>query len=79
MAESSANTALADAALSFREPEPSIRTHLRRIHETVLANSPYIRQPDFRAIHPLDLESLFGAYDERFFAGLCPAPWTAES
>jgi hypothetical protein len=36
-----------------------------------LAHSRYIRDANFTAIHPWDLEFLFKAYDDRFFAGLC--------
>jgi hypothetical protein len=62
---------LADTILFTRLPEESIQQRVRQIQQDVLAHSRYLREPDFTAIHPHDLQFLFGAYDERFFAGLC--------
>ncbi|MGO4884896.1 MAG: SprT-like family protein [Bryobacteraceae bacterium] len=62
---------MTDAVTSLSLPDASIQERVRRIHEDVLANSRYIREPDFTVIHPGDLEFLFGAYDERFFGRLC--------
>jgi hypothetical protein len=62
---------LADTVLSLRLPEESIHHHVRQIHQDVLAHSRHIRVADFKAIHPRDLEFLFGAYDDRFLGGLC--------
>jgi len=56
--------------VSFSLPEELIQQRVQQIHQEVLAHSRYLRETDFRAIHPQDLEYLFGAYDERFFAGL---------
>ncbi len=44
--------------------------HAHQIRRDLLSSSRYIRQPNFTAIHPHDLEFLFANYDERFFAGL---------
>jgi hypothetical protein len=43
---------------------------LQEIRQTVLAESPLLREANFTAFHPRDLEFLFRAYDERFFAVL---------
>lgn len=75
----SAGTALADAVLSVRLPEDLIDGRLHLIHQDVLAHSRYIRKADFTAIHSHDLEFLFAAYDERFFAGLCKRTLGARS
>jgi len=66
-----ARTALIDVVTSRRLCADSIREHVHRIQQDVLANSRHIRALDFKAIHPADLEFLFGAYDELFFQGLC--------
>jgi hypothetical protein len=58
-----------EAVLSFNLPEESVRERLRQIHEDVLAQSRHLRQPNFTAIHPRDLEFLFEAYDQRFLTG----------
>jgi hypothetical protein len=36
----------------------------------MLINSPYIREPNYQAIHARDLEYLFHAYDAKFLDGL---------
>ena len=66
-----AQSALADALLSFPRPEEVIRENTRAIHRDVLARSPHIRHPNFTRIHPGDLELLFAAYDARFLNGRC--------
>jgi hypothetical protein len=71
MTEASATSALADAVLSFSLPEEGIQQRGAKIHQNMLAHSRYIREPNFTAIHHRDLEFLFRAYDDRFFAGLC--------
>jgi len=71
MPVTSAKSALADTALSLRLPEESIHERFLQIQQDVLAHSRYVREPNFTAIHPQDLEFLFAAYDHRFFAGLC--------
>jgi hypothetical protein len=58
-------------ALSLNPSDELVLGRVHEIHHYVLAHSPYIRQPNFTTIHPRDLELLFGAYDERFFSGLC--------
>jgi hypothetical protein len=62
---------LADTILFTRLPEELIQQRVRQIQQDILAHSRYLREPDFTAIHPHDLQFLFGAYDQRFFAGLC--------
>jgi len=71
MTPASARDALAGAALTFQLPEDAIQRRVQQIHHTVLARSRYIRAANYTVIHPEDLELLFAAYDERFFAGLC--------
>ncbi|PYU19255.1 MAG: SprT-like family protein [Acidobacteria bacterium] len=66
-----ARSALAEAIVAFRLPDELIRKHIHEIHQGVLAHSRYIREANFTSIHRGDLEFLFGAYDERFFTGLC--------
>jgi hypothetical protein len=61
---------LAETVLSFRLDEDSIRQRLRGIHRDALAQSRYLREPNFQKIHADDLAFLFRAYDERFFSGL---------
>lgn len=60
-----------ETVLSLHLPEEVIRQRLDEIHQDVLAQSRYIREANFRTIHPHDLEFLFKAYDERFFGGQC--------
>jgi hypothetical protein len=66
-----ARNALADTVLSFRLQQELIRQHVGEIRHNVLAHSRYIREPNFMAIHPGDLQFLFSAYDDRFFGHLC--------
>jgi hypothetical protein len=63
--------ALANTVLVADLPENLIQQRVQRIQREVLEHSNYLREPDFKAIHARDLEFLFGAYDEQFFAGLC--------
>jgi len=56
---------------SFNPAPDEIMQRVRKIHEDVLTHSPFIREPDFKTIHPRDLEFLFDAYDRAFFDGLC--------
>jgi hypothetical protein len=62
---------LATTALSYRPNEESVREVLHRIHHDVLRQSRHVRDAAFRSIHSDDLEFLFDAYDELFFAGMC--------
>src|ERR1035441_2442218 len=71
MIPASARDALAGAVLSFHSPEEAIRQRVRQIHHTLLTLSRYIREANYTRIHPEDLELLFKAYDDHFFAGLC--------
>src|SRR5437016_3574535 len=71
MSPAPARSALAEAIVAFRLPDELIRKHMHEIHQGVLARSRYIREANFTSIHRGDLEFLFGAYDERFFTGLC--------
>jgi len=64
-------TNLAVAIADFREPEAIIHAGLQDIHSEVLRRSKHIRRPNFTSIHTSDLEFLFQAYDERFFADHC--------
>jgi hypothetical protein len=63
--------ALADTVLVANLPGSLIQQRVQHIQQDVLTHSNYLREPDFKAIHPRDLEFLFRAYDEHFFAGLC--------
>src|SRR4029077_2941180 len=65
-----APSALVDRVLSLRLPEESIRRQLEAIQRDLLARSKYIREANFTAIHPHDLEFLFDAYDGLFLDGL---------
>jgi hypothetical protein len=56
---------------SFNPAPDEITQRTRQIQEDVLRHSSYLRQPDFKAIHPRDLDFLFDAYDRAFFDGLC--------
>jgi len=62
--------ALAQLIVHAGAPEHSIRERAQLIQAHVLERSNYLREPDFKAIHPRDLELLFTAYDERFFSSL---------
>ena len=64
-------SALVDTVLSSRSPAELIGQRTRQIHRDVLAHSSYIREADFTAIHPQDLEFMFRTYDERFLAENC--------
>jgi hypothetical protein len=70
MTVTSTTSALADAVFSFGLPAELIRQRVAGIHKNVLAHSRYIRDANFTAIHIWDLEFLFMAYDDGFFAGL---------
>lgn len=52
-------------------PDGVILARQRAIHDAVLAQSRYLRTPNFTTIHPGDLESLFALYDQHYFAGHC--------
>ena len=64
-------SALANAVLVADLPENLIQQRVQRVQRDLLAHSNYLREPDFKAIHARDLEFLFRAYDQQFFAGLC--------
>lgn len=66
-----ATSALAESMRAFRLPDEVIRERVHQIHQDALAQSRHLREANFTSIHRLDLEFLFGAYDERFFAGRC--------
>lgn len=61
---------LANALLQARLDQHTSQTLSRRIHDDLLAASPYIRTPAFTRIHTRDLEFLFEAYDRHYFTGL---------
>ena len=71
MTSASAKSTLTGTVVSSRLPEDVIKQRVHRIHQDVLAHSPYLRAADFTRIHPQDVEFLFRAYDERFFSGQC--------
>jgi hypothetical protein len=62
---------LTDRVLAPALPQETIRQHRAEIRADVLRRSRYIKEPNFTAIHPSDVELLFDAYDHRFFAGCC--------
>lgn len=66
-----ARSALAETVLSLKLQQDLILQHVGEIRHNVLAHSRYLREPNFRSIHPRDLQFLFDAYDERFFGGHC--------
>src|SRR5437870_7775996 len=70
MSPAPARSALAEAIVAFRLPDDRSESTSTRFTK-VLAHSRYIREASFTSIHRGDLEFLFGAYDERFFTGLC--------
>jgi len=62
---------LADTVLASYLPEDLIQQRVHNIRRDALVHSHYLREPDFKAIHPQDLEFLFQSYDQQFFTGLC--------
>lgn len=56
-----------------RLAESDVRDRLVDVHHGLLETSRYVRQSNFSSIHVADLEWLFAAYDQRFFAGLIGA------
>jgi hypothetical protein len=73
MGSTTARPTLTDLLTSVELPPNSIRERASGIQRNVLANSQYLRDPDFTAIGRHDLEFLFDAYDGLFFGGLCRA------
>ena len=71
MAIPSITDVLTNTVLSFSLPPEAIQNLTGQIHQDILAHSRHIWHSDFTAIHPEDLEFLFGAYDQRFLAGNC--------
>ncbi len=67
----SAKIALTETVLFGGLSAELIQQHVRGIQRDLLTHSRYLHEVDFRAIHPRDLEFLFGCYDERFFGGHC--------
>ncbi|NQV27027.1 MAG: hypothetical protein HQ518_21980 [Rhodopirellula sp.] len=49
---------------------PEIRADVSSIYSSLLAESRWIREANFKSIHSQDLEFLFAKYDETFFDGL---------
>ena len=66
-----AKSALTEAILAFRLPDETIRDRTQQIQQHFLAHSPHVLERNFTSISRRDIEFLFSAYDERFFAGLC--------
>ena len=71
MTPAPARSALAETVVSFKLQQELILQRVGEIRLNVLAHSRYIREPNFMAIHPRDLQFLFGAYDDGFFGGHC--------
>jgi hypothetical protein len=71
MHSSSSRQQLADAVLSLKPADDQVRQRVHQIGQDLLAGSRHVREPDFKSIHPFDLEFLFRTYDERFFASHC--------
>lgn len=46
------------------------QSRLQEITDSVFATSPFLKEPDFRQIHPDDIRLLFELYDEHCFNGL---------
>ena len=63
--------ALIDIVLCAHPSPEVIRQRVHQIQCGILAHSKYLDVPDFKAIHPSDLDFLFRAYDDQFFDGLC--------
>jgi hypothetical protein len=62
---------VANGTPEFSLREKSILELQRQIHRDLLAHSRHVREPNFAAVHPQDLEFLFDAYDQRFLHGRC--------
>jgi hypothetical protein len=71
MNSSSVKSELTTAALSLKPADEVVRQRVHQIGQDLISGSRYVREPDFKSIHPFDLEFLFRAYDERFFASHC--------
>jgi hypothetical protein len=57
--------------LSAGMAEDRVRQGQKQIHAGLISVSRYVTEPNFRSIHPSDLEWLFLRYDEVFFNGAC--------
>ena len=66
MNSASVKSELTTAALSLELPDDLVKQRVHQIGQDLLSSSRYVREPDFKSIHPFDLEFLFRAYDERF-------------
>ena len=64
-------SALTARMLDLRLAEEAIHQRLRNIQRDLLAHSRHLREANFTAIHPHDLEFLFDAYDAHFLDRLC--------
>lgn len=64
---------LPEILLGVKLPEETIRNRVQFVQRELLTHSRYVREPDFRSIHPDDLAFIFERYDEQFFGGLCRA------
>jgi len=69
MSAPSATQSLAAILLDSNPPEAAVQDRIQLVQREVLTHSTHLKQPDFKSIHTRDLESLFLAYDEQFFAG----------
>ena len=62
---------LDDAVLARDLADEWIARSLRHIQKVLLNHSANLRNADFQAIDPFDLELLFRLYDDVFFGGAC--------
>jgi hypothetical protein len=74
----SGKKALADLVLSFRSPDDVIQFQVEQVQQEILTRSQHVRDVNFTAIHPRDLELLFCCYDGRFLGAFARAFWMTE-
>jgi hypothetical protein len=67
----SADQSLSNTLLEAKLSEETIRDRVQLIQTELLTHSRYVREANFRSIHPDDLDFLFRRYDALFFEGLC--------
>lgn len=65
------SSSLPELILNSAPSEEVIAQRVQLIAREILASSRYLREANFRAIHPHDLEFLFQSYDGQFFGGSC--------
>lgn len=67
----SETSTLVGAVLEKKLPPQRIDENVQAIQQALLRHSRHLREADFNAIHPDDLQLLFRLYDEAFFDGEC--------